>query len=91
MAANGYPGRHEKGTEINGVEDANAMDGVFVFHAGTRAENGQLLAAGGRVLGVTAKAKTVAQAQKLAYKAVDKIDWPGGFNRTDIGWRTIKR
>tara|TARA_B100001964_G_C14192236_1_gene581638 strand:+ start:357 stop:1628 length:1272 start_codon:yes stop_codon:yes gene_type:complete len=91
MAANGYPGHHEKGTEINGIEDANAMDGVFVFHAGTRAENGQLLAAGGRVLGVTAKAKTVAQAQKLAYKAVDKIDWPGGFNRTDIGWRAIKR
>ncbi len=91
MAANGYPGRYDKGSEINGVDDANAMKDVFVFHAGTRADNGTLLANGGRVLGITAKAKTVAQAQKLAYKAVDKIDWPGGFNRTDIGWRAIKR
>ena len=64
---------------------------MFVFHAGTKFENGKLLATGGRVLGVTAKAKTVATAQKLAYKAVAKIDWPGGFNRTDIGWRAISR
>ncbi len=91
MAANGYPGRYDKGTEIKGVEEANAMKGVFVFHAGTKNDNGSLRAAGGRVLGITAKAKTVAQAQKLAYKAVEKIDWPGGFNRTDIGWRAIKR
>lgn len=91
MAANGYPGRYEKGSEIKGVADANAMDGVFVFHAGTKSENGSLKANGGRVLGITAKAKTIAQAQKLAYKAIDKIDWPGGFNRTDIGWRAIKR
>jgi phosphoribosylamine---glycine ligase len=91
MATNGYPGRYEKGSEIKGVEEANAMDGVFVFHAGTKAENGSLLANGGRVLGITVKAKTVAQAQKLAYKAVAKIDWPEGFNRTDIGWRAAKR
>ncbi|MBL6932595.1 MAG: phosphoribosylamine--glycine ligase [Rhodospirillales bacterium] len=91
MAANGYPGRYDTGTEIKGVDDANAIEGVYVFHAGTTAENGSLRATGGRVLGITAKAKTVAQAQKLAYKAVDKIDWPGGFNRTDIGWRAIKR
>ena len=91
MAAEGYPGRYKKGTEIKGVKEANDIDGVFVFHAGTKSKNGQLLATGGRVLGVTAKAKTVAAAQKLAYKAVAKIDWPGGFNRTDIGWRAIKR
>jgi phosphoribosylamine--glycine ligase len=87
MAANGYPGLYEKGSEIKGVDEANAMDGVFVFHAGTKAIDGALLANGGRVLGITAKAKTVAHAQKLAYKAVAKIDWPEGFNRTDIGWR----
>jgi phosphoribosylamine--glycine ligase len=91
MAAQGYPGPYQKGTEIKGVKEANDIDGVLVFHAGTKSENGQLLATGGRVLGVTAKAKTVAAAQKLAYKAVAKIDWPGGFNRTDIGWQAIKR
>jgi len=91
MAAQGYPGPYQKGNEIKGVKEANDIDGVFVFHAGTKSENGQLLATGGRVLGVTAKAKTVAAAQKLAYKAVAKIDWPGGFNRTDIGWQAIKR
>jgi phosphoribosylamine--glycine ligase len=91
MAAEGYPGRYQKGTEIKGVKEANDIDGVFVFHAGTKFENGKLLATGGRVLGVTTKAKTVATAQKLAYKAVAKIDWPGGFNRTDIGWRAINR
>jgi len=91
MAAEGYPERYEKGTEIKGVKEANDIDGVVVFHAGTKFENGKLLATGGRVLGVTAKAKTVATAQKLAYKAVAKIDWPGGFNRTDIGWRAISR
>ena len=91
MAAEGYPGRYQKGTEIKGVKEADDIDGVFVFHAGTKSENGKLIATGGRVLGVTAKAKTVAAAQKLAYKAVAKIDWPGGFSRTDIGWRAINR
>lgn len=91
MAAEGYPGRYQSGTEIKGVNEANDIDGVFVFHAGTKSENGKLLATSGRVLGVTTKAKTVAAAQELAYKAVAKIDWPGGFNRTDIGWRAINR
>jgi phosphoribosylamine--glycine ligase len=91
LAAKGYPGYYQKGTEINGVKEANDIDGVFIFHAGTKSENGKLLATGGRVLGVTAKAKTIAAAQKLAYKAVAKIDWTGGFNRTDIGWRAINR
>jgi phosphoribosylamine--glycine ligase len=67
------------------------MDDVFVFHAGTKSEYGKLIATGGRVLGVTSRAKTVATAQKLAYKAIANIDWPGGFNRTDIGWRAINR
>jgi len=90
MAARGYPERYKKGTEIKGVEEAGALKDVLVFHAGTKLENGKLLAIGGRVLGITAKARTVALAQKLAYQAIDKIDWPEGFNRTDIGWRAIK-
>jgi len=90
MAAEGYPGRYEKGTVIKGVDDAEDVDGVVIFHAGTRSDNGNLLADGGRVLGVTARGKTVAEAQKRAYEAVDKIDWPEGFCRRDIGWRAVK-
>jgi phosphoribosylamine--glycine ligase len=92
MAAEGYPGRYQKGTVINGVDDANAMDDVTVFHAGTAlGDDGQLVANGGRVLGVTALGDTVADAQKRAYEAVDAIDWPEGFCRRDIGWRAIDR
>jgi len=91
LAAAGYPGPYKKGSEIKGVANANDIDGVFVFHAGTESQNGSLLANGGRVLGVTARAKTVAKAQKLAYKAIDAIDWPEGFCRSDIGWRAIDR
>ena len=90
MAANGYPGSYEKGSVIRGFEEANAVDGAYVFHAGTdRNENGEVISVGGRVLGVTAKAPTVAEAQKKAYEAVDKIDWPEGFCRRDIGWRAL--
>ncbi|NQV48756.1 MAG: phosphoribosylamine--glycine ligase [Rhodospirillaceae bacterium] len=91
MAAEGYPGRYDKGSEIKGVDKAEKLDGVVVFHAGTQEEDGRLLANGGRVLGIAAQAKTVAEAQKLAYKAIDKITWTKGFNRTDIGWRAINR
>ncbi|MBT3359597.1 MAG: phosphoribosylamine--glycine ligase [Rhodospirillales bacterium] len=91
MAAKGYPGKYEKGSEIRGLDKANAVDGVTVFHAGTTAENGIILANGGRVLNVTALGKTVADAQKRAYEAVDLIDWPEGFCRRDIGWRAIDR
>ena len=91
MAAKGYPGAYEKGTEIRGLEKADAAEGVVVFHAGTRADGGRILANGGRVLGVTARAATVADAQKRAYEAVDRIDWPGGFCRRDIGWRALGR
>lgn len=92
MAAEGYPGHYLKGTEIKGVADAEALDGVTVFHAGTvRGDDGRLLASGGRVLGITALGKTVEDAQKLAYRAVDAIDWPKGFCRRDIGWRAVGR
>ena len=91
MATKGYPGSYGKGSEICGLDAANALKNVVVFHAGTERDDGRILANGGRVLGVTARAKTVKQAQQLAYKAVDLIDWPGGFCRRDIGWRAINR
>lgn len=92
MAAEGYPGSYRKGTVIKGVDDANAMDDVTVFHAGTALnEDGAFVANGGRVLGVTALGETVAEAQKRAYAGVDAIDWPEGFCRRDIGWRAIDR
>ena len=91
MAAKGYPGAYRKGTEIRGVEQAAALPDVTIFHAGTkRAEDGRLLAAGGRVLNVTALGRTVAEAQARAYEAVDRIDWPDGFCRRDIGWRAVR-
>jgi len=91
MAAKGYPGDYAKDTEIRGLEAARAVPGVEIFHAGTRRDGNRLLAAGGRVLGVTARGKTVAEAQARAYDAVRAIDWPGGFYRTDIGWRAVAR
>ncbi len=92
LAAEGYPGRYAKDTPINGVENADAIEDVMVFHAGTALDkDGQLVSNGGRVLGVTALGDTVEDAQKLAYKAVDLIDWPKGFCRRDIGWRAIGR
>ena len=92
MAANGYPGNYRKGTEIKGLDDADALDDVIVFHAGTASDgNGRMLANGGRVLGVTALGDTVEAAQKRAYEAVDAIDWPQGFCRRDIGWRAVGR
>ena len=90
MAANGYPGTPEKGSVISGVDDVGAD--VRVFHAGTaRDAAGRLVAAGGRVLNVTAAGATVSQAQARAYAAIDRIDWPGGFCRRDIGWRAVAR
>jgi phosphoribosylamine--glycine ligase len=93
MAAGGYPGTYEKGTVIRGVEEAgDADENVTIFHAGTkRAAEGGLLAAGGRVLNVTALGRNVAEAQARAYEAVDRIDWPQGFCRRDIGWRAVAR
>ena len=91
MAANGYPGHYDKGSEIKNISAADAMDGVHVFHAGTKYDDERLTSIGGRVLGVTATGKSVLDAQTKAYKAVDAIDWPGGFSRRDIGWRALKR
>jgi len=91
MAANGYPGSYEKNTVIEGLAEAARTDGVEIFHAGTRAEGERILAVGGRVLNVTALGKTVAEAQARAYQAVDKIRWPQGFCRRDIGWQAVAR
>jgi phosphoribosylamine--glycine ligase len=91
MASKGYPGNYAKGTEIRNLEAASAVAGVQIFHAGTERRDGKLLAVGGRVLNVTAIGKDVAEAQARAYKAVDLIDWPGGFCRRDIGWRAMAR
>lgn len=92
MAAKGYPGSYEKNSEIKGLALAGADDGVEIFHAGTaRAGGGSYLATGGRVLNVTAMGADVADAQAKAYAAVDKIDWPNGFCRRDIGWRAVAR
>ena len=91
MAAKGYPGQVEKGSEIKGLAAAAATEGVEIFHAGTRREANRILANGGRVLNVTARGATVAEAQARAYEAIAKIDWPQGFCRSDIGWRAIAR
>jgi phosphoribosylamine--glycine ligase len=91
MAAKGYPGDYEKGTVIRGLDEAAAVEGVEIFHAGTARQGDALVATGGRVLNVTARAKTVKEAQQRAYLAIAKIDWPGGFCRSDIGWRALKR
>lgn len=90
MAAKGYPGAPEKGSVLRGV-DAASGDGVEIFHAGTAVNAGALVANGGRVLNVTAMGATVGEAQQKAYEAVDRIDWPQGFCRRDIGWRAVAR
>lgn len=89
MAAKGYPGTYEKGSEIRGLDAASAVPHVVVFHAGTKREGNRILADGGRVLGVTARGSSIAEAKARAYAAVDKIDWPEGFCRHDIGHRAI--
>ncbi|EKX52555.1 hypothetical protein GUITHDRAFT_65159 [Guillardia theta CCMP2712] len=88
MAAKGYPGSYAKDTPINNVAAADAMKDVVVFHAGTGMKGDQVLVStGGRVLGVASLGNDVLEAQTLAYKAVDAIDWPQGFCRRDIGHR----
>lgn len=91
MAANGYPGSYQKGTEIKSLDKASQIEGVNIFHAGTKLDSTSVLANGGRVLGVTAVGGTVIEAQKKAYHAVDAIDWEDGFCRRDIGWRAVDR
>ena len=89
LATKGYPGAYEKGSTIRGIDAAEALRDVTVFHAGTARGDAGIAAAGGRVLGVTALGSTVAAAQSLAYKAVGRIDWSEGFCRSDIGWRAV--
>ncbi len=89
LAADGYPGRPRTGQVIAGAE-ADFGEAVTVFHAGTaRRRDGALIVAGGRVLNVCACGSTLVAARDLAYRAVDRIDWPGGFHRRDIGWRAL--
>jgi phosphoribosylamine---glycine ligase len=91
MATKGYPGSYGKGSVIEGLEDAAAIEGVEIFHAGTIAKDGKILANGGRVLNICATGKTIAEAQRRAYEAVDRIRWPEGFCRRDIGAQAVAR
>jgi phosphoribosylamine--glycine ligase len=91
MATKGYPGGYGKGSLIQGLDEAAKVEGVEIFHAGTMAKDGKILANGGRVLNICATGKTVAEAQHRAYAAVDRVDWPEGFCRRDIGWQAVKR
>jgi phosphoribosylamine--glycine ligase len=90
MATRGYPGDYGKGSVIAGLDEADAVEGVTVFHAGTRLIGDRLTANGGRVLNVTALGTDVREARARAYEAVSLIDWPEGFCRTDIAWRALK-
>ncbi len=96
MAAKGYPGAYDRGSVIEGLEEAAQVEGVEIFHAGTifdktRADGKRILANGGRVLNVCARGKTVREAQQRAYAAIDRIRWPEGFCRRDIGWQAVER
>jgi len=91
MASKGYPGSYEKGHVITGLDEAAALPGITLFHAGTERRGADIVAVGGRVLNVTATGPTIAEAQARAYAAVNKIRWQGAFFRTDIGWRALNR
>jgi len=90
MAAEGYPGSYAKGSVIGGLGDMPETSHEMCFHAGTRRAEGQYLANGGRVLGLTARGQNLAEARARAYALVDRVDWPEGFCRTDIGWRALR-
>ncbi|HJT05409.1 MAG TPA: phosphoribosylamine--glycine ligase [Stellaceae bacterium] len=91
LAAKGYPGPYARGSVIEGLDEAAVIDGVEIFHAGTKADGGKILANGGRVLNVCALGDTVRHAQARAYEAIAHIRWPDGFCRRDIGWRAVER
>jgi phosphoribosylamine--glycine ligase len=90
VSSDGYPAGFEKGQAIGGLDAVEAA-GTTIFHAGTSAKDGVIVNSGGRVLGVTAVAASVKEAQRTVYRALEKLDWPGGFYRKDIGYRAIAR
>jgi len=89
MAATGYPGSYDKGSVVKGLDALPETSSEMCFHAGTARQDGQIKAVGGRVLALTARGDTLAQARDRAYALVDRVDWPEGFNRGDIGWRAL--
>ncbi len=89
LAAKGYPGTYEKNSQINGLDALAQNSKAQVFHAGTAAKDGKILATGGRVLNVTARGDSLQDARNAAYALIDQIDWPEGFHRKDIGWRAL--
>ncbi len=91
MAARGYPGPYARGSVIAGLDEAAAVEGVEIFHAGTKQDGGHIVSDGGRVLNVSALGATVSEARSRAYAAVSRIRWPEGFYRRDIGWRAVER
>jgi phosphoribosylamine---glycine ligase len=91
MAANGYPGHHECGSLIEGLDAAAAVEGVQIFHAETKSDGLHVLANVGRVLNVCALSKSMCQARSRAYEAIARIHWPDGFCRRDIGWRAVEK
>jgi phosphoribosylamine--glycine ligase len=91
MAAKGYPGHYARGSLIEGLDEAAKVEGVEIFHAGTKADGNRILANGGRVLDVSAIGKTVKEAQARVYEAISRIRWPQGFYRHDIGRRAVER
>ncbi|MDQ7071159.1 MAG: phosphoribosylamine--glycine ligase [Rhodobacterales bacterium] len=89
MAANGYPGAYEKGSVIGGLETLPETSTSMCFHAGTAVRDGKITAIGGRVLNITARGPSLGEARNRAYEMIEKVDWPEGFNRKDIGWRAL--
>ena len=89
MAANGYPGNYDKGSVIRGLGDLPETSIQICFHAGTQQDGPNVVAAGGRVLNLTARGKSLQEARDKAYGLADQIDWPEGFLRRDIGWRAL--
>ena len=89
IASGGYPGSYEKGKVITGIADADALPGVKVFHAGTKLDDGNVVNAGGRVLGVTALGQGLQAARYLAYEAAAKIQFEGAFTRSDIAAKAL--
>jgi phosphoribosylamine---glycine ligase len=90
LVSDGYPGPYQKGYEIFGIDQARLMDGVYqVLHAGTKLENGAWVNAGGRVLYIVTRARTLSKAAETAYKAAERIHWEGRDYRRDIGQRVL--